>query len=256
MTLTIDLNADLGEGFGPWRMGADDALLRIVTSANVACGMHAGDPDTMAATMTRAVAAGVGIGAHPGLPDLQGFGRRRMQVSHAEARNLVVYQLGAAQAMARAAGGRVRHLKLHGALANMAAEDAGLARACFEGALAVDPDLILMVIAGTAQDRAAEALGARRACEIFADRAYAETGLLVDRREPGAVLHDPAAIADRVLAMLRAGAIVTVSGRHIPTRIDTICLHGDTPEAVGIAAALRAALEGAGVALAPFAGVP
>lgn len=151
-------------------------------------------------------------------------------------------------------GGRVQHLKLHGALANMAAEDAGLACACFEGVLAVYPDLILMVIAGTAQDRAAEALGARRACEIFADRAYAETGLLVDRREPGAVLHHPAAIADRVLSMLRAGAIVTVSGRQIPARIDTICLHGDTPEAVAIATALRASLEGAGVALAPFAG--
>jgi UPF0271 protein len=256
MTLRIDLNADLGESFGPWPMGADEALMGIITSANVACGFHAGDPDTMARTMAAAVAAGVGIGAHPGLPDLKGFGRRRMQVSHAEARNLVAYQLGAAQAMARAAGGRVRHLKLHGALANMAAEDESLARACYEGALAVDPDLILMVIAGTAQDRAARALGARRACEIFADRAYAETGLLVDRRLPGAVLHDPAAIAARVLEMLRAGAIITVGGKRLPTRIDTICLHGDTPEAVAIAAALRAALAGAGIAPRQFEGQP
>lgn len=254
MTLTIDLNADLGEGFGPRPMGDDEALLRIVTSANIACGFHAGDPDTMARTMARAVTAGVGIGAHPGLPDLQGFGRRRMPVSAEEARNLVAYQLGAAQAMARAVGGRVRHLKLHGALANMAAEDEGLARACFAGALAVDPGIILTVIAGTAQDRAAEALGAARACEIFADRAYAETGLLLDRRLPGAVLHDAGAIAARVLAMLRAGAIITASGAHLPARIDTICLHSDTPAAVGIAAALRAALEGAGIALRPFAG--
>jgi UPF0271 protein len=256
MTLRIDLNADLGESFGPWPMGSDAALLGIITSANVACGVHAGDPDVMAQTMALAVANGVGIGAHPGLPDLQGFGRRRMQLNHTEARNLTAFQLGAAQAMARAAGGRVRHLKLHGALANMAAEDEGLARACYEGALAVDPDIILMVIAGTAQDRAARALGARLACEIFADRAYAEDGLLLDRRLPGAMLHDPAAICDRVLAMLRNGAIITATGAHLPARIDTICLHGDTPEAVAIATALRAALETAGFALRPFDGSP
>lgn len=252
MTRTIDLNADLGESFGPWPMGADADLLGIVTSANVACGFHAGDPDVMAQTMVRAVAADVGIGAHPGLPDLQGFGRRRMQISRAEARNLVAYQLGAAQAMARAAGGAVRHLKLHGALANMAAEDETLAEAAYAGALAVDPDLILTVIAGTAQQRAAEALDARFAAEIFADRGYAETGLLLDRREPGAVLHDPAAVADRVLAMLDAGAIITAQGTHLPTRIDTICLHSDTPDAVAMARALRDALVAAGIMLRRF----
>ncbi len=252
----IDLNADLGESFGPWPMGADAALMGVITSANVACGMHAGDPDVMARTMALAVRNNVGIGAHPGLPDLQGFGRRRMQVSPAEARNLTAYQLGAAQAMARAAGGRVRHLKLHGALANMAAEDEALARAAYEGALAVDPEIIVMVIAGTAQERAAQSLGARLACEIFADRAYAEDGLLLDRRLPGAVLHDPAAICDRILTMLRAGAILTAQGTHLPARIDTICLHGDTPEAVAIATALRDALERAGFALRPFDGMP
>ncbi len=252
MTRSIDLNADMGEGFGPWPMGADAALLDIVTSANVACGFHAGDPDVMAATMARAVARGVGIGAHPGLPDLQGFGRRRMQISPAEARNLVAYQLGAAQAMARAAGGRVRHLKLHGALANMAAEDATLAEAAFAGALAVDPDLILVVIAGTAQARAADTLGARSAAEIFADRGYDEDGRLLDRRAPGAVLHDPATVTDRVLAMLRAGAIITAQGSHLPTRIDTVCLHGDTPDAVAMARALRAALRMAGIDLRRF----
>jgi 5-oxoprolinase (ATP-hydrolysing) subunit A len=209
----------------------------------------------MARAMTQAVARGVGIGAHPGLPDLQGFGRRRMQVSQAEARHMVAYQLGAAQAMARMVGGQVRHLKLHGALANMAAEDEGLARACYQGALAVDPDIILMVIAGTAQARAAQALGARVAQEIFADRGYAQDGLLMDRRLPGAVLHDPDVICARVLAMLRAGAIVTAQGTHLPTQIDTICLHGDTQGAVAIARALRAALVQDGFDLRAFDGV-
>ncbi|MFN4058796.1 MAG: LamB/YcsF family protein [Roseinatronobacter sp.] len=251
---TIDLNADLGESFGPWPMGADDVLLRIITSANIACGFHAGDPDHMLAAMRLAVANGVGIGAHPGLPDLQGFGRRRMQVSQDEARNLTAYQLGAAQGMARAAGGRVRHLKLHGALANMAAEDEALARACYEGALALDPDIILMVIAGTAQARAAKALGARMAHEIFADRAYTEEGLLMDRRLPGAVLHDPETICDRILAMLQAKAIITEQGTHLPAQIDTICLHGDTAGALHIAGALRDRLQAAGMMLAPVKG--
>ena len=251
---TIDLNADLGESFGPWLMGADAQLLDIITSANIACGYHAGDPDHMRAAMQRAVETGVGIGAHPGLPDLQGFGRRRMQVSLAEAGNLTAYQLGAAQAMARLAGGQVRHLKLHGALANMAAEDEALARACFEAALKVDPEIILMVISGTAQARAAQALGARMAQEIFADRAYTEDGLLMDRRLPGAVIHDPQAVCGRILVMLRAGAIITAQGTQLPAQIDTICLHGDTVGALDIARALREALAQAGIEMAPFEG--
>jgi len=252
--MRVDLNADLGESFGPWPMGADGALLDIITSANIACGFHAGDPDVMAAAMAQAARNGVGIGAHPGLPDLQGFGRRRMEISLDAARNLTAYQLGAAQAMARAAGGQVRHLKLHGALANMAAEDETLATACYEGALAVDPDIIIMVISGTAQERAARALNARMACEIFADRAYTEDGLLMDRRQPGAVLHDPDEMAARILAMLRAGAIITAQGTHLPARIDTICLHGDGPSAVAAAQKLRDTLQDAGVTLAQFDG--
>lgn len=247
MTRHIDLNADLGEGFGPWRMGNDEALLDIVTSANIACGFHAGDPDTMAATMAKAVQRGVGIGAHPGLRDLQGFGRRRMDLSLAEARHMVAYQLGAAQAMARLAGGQVQHVKLHGALANMAATDEHLARACYEGALAVAPDLLVMVIAGTAQERAALALGAPVAREIFADRGYGEDGLLLDRRLPGAVLDDPDTICARILAMLQAGGIITAQGTHLPVPIDTICLHGDTAGAVKIASHLRRAIEDAGL---------
>jgi UPF0271 protein len=252
--MQVDLNADMGESFGPWQMGADEALLDIITSANIACGFHAGDPDVMAQAMALAIERGVGIGAHPGLPDLQGFGRRRMDVSAAEARSLVVYQLGAAQAMARAAGGHVQHLKLHGALANMAAQDEQLARACYAGALAVDPELCLVVIAGTAQERAARDLGANLAAEIFADRAYAEDGLLMDRRLPGAVLHDPDQITKRILDMLQASAIITAQGTHLPTRIDTICVHGDTVEAVDIARALRNGLQTAGISVLPFAG--
>lgn len=243
----VDLNSDMGEAFGPWPMGDDSALLRVVTSANVACGFHAGDPDVMARTMRMAVENGVGIGAHPGFPDLQGFGRRKMEVPHETLANMVRYQVGAAAAMAASVGGRLRHLKLHGALANMAAEDAGMARVCYEAALGVQPDLVVMVLAATEQERAAKSLPCAVAHEIFADRAYEDDATLVDRRRPGAVIHDPARAAARMVEMVRAGAIIAESGKRIPTRIDTICLHGDTPEAVGIARAVRAALEGAGV---------
>lgn len=254
MITRIDLNADMGESFGPWPMGADAELLNVITSANIACGFHAGDPDVMAQAMSLAVKNGVGIGAHPGLPDLQGFGRRRMQIAPSEARHLVAYQLGAARAMAQLAGGAVRHLKLHGALANMAAEDENLARASYEGALSVDPDIILMVIAGTAQARAARALNARMCSEIFADRAYAEDGLLMDRRLPGAVIHSADEVCARVLRMLNAGAIITAQGTHLSEEFDTICLHGDTEGAVKLAVALRGALVGAGIGLQLFDG--
>ncbi|MBQ2260896.1 MAG: 5-oxoprolinase subunit PxpA [Loktanella sp.] len=250
MTITIDLNADMGESFGPWTMGDDAALLDIITSANVACGFHAGDPDVMDQTMRNAVARGVGIGAHPGFADLKGFGRRDLPIPADELANAVAYQLGAAQAMARRAGGRVRHLKLHGALANMASVDVELARSCYQAALEVDPDLVIMVLAATAQEQAARALGCNWAGEIFADRAYNDDATLVDRRQPGAVLHDPDVVGPRILAMLQANAIITASGKHIPCKIDTICLHGDTPGAVAIARGLRDHLTQAGVTLA------
>lgn len=248
----LDLNADLGESFGPWQMGQDDAILPLITSANIACGLHAGDWDVMAETMAAAVAQGVGIGAHPGLPDLQGFGRREISLPDRSLGNLIRYQIGAAQAMARAAGGRLRHVKLHGALANMAARDARLARVCYEAALSVAPDLIVMVIAGTAQARAAQDLGARMASEIFADRAYLADATLMDRRLPGAVIHDAETAAARVLAMLRAGAILPESGDPIPVPIDTVCLHGDTPGALDLARHLRARLAAEGVTLRAF----
>ena len=185
MVQTVDLNSDMGEGFGPWTMGDDAALLDVITSANIACGLHAGDPDVMAQTMTLAIDKGVGIGAHPGFDDLRGFGRRRLPRSETELANLVTYQLGAAQAMARAAGGTLRHLKLHGALANMCSEDIAMARCCYRAALAVDPDIVVMVIAATAQQQAMEELGGNWAGEIFADRAYNDDATLVDRSQAG-----------------------------------------------------------------------
>ncbi|WP_108813728.1 LamB/YcsF family protein [Loktanella sp. Alg231-35] len=252
MTHNIDLNADMGEGFGPWTMGDDAALLDIVSSANIACGFHAGDPDVMAQTMQRAVAKGVGIGAHPGFADLKGFGRRKLPLPHEEIANAVAYQLGAAQAMAKRAGGQVRHLKLHGALSNMACVDHALARACYQAALDVDPDIIIMVLAATAMEEVTRELGCNWAGEIFADRAYNDDATLVDRSLPGAVLHDAEAAAPRVLEMLEAGAIIAENGTLIPCQIDTICLHGDTPGAVALARGLRDHLTKAGVTIAQF----
>ena len=251
---SVDLNADMGESFGPWTMGDDAALLRIVTSANIACGGHAGDADVMAATMWTAHENGVGIGAHPGFMDLAGFGRNRMAVPRGTLQNQIRYQVAASVGMARSVGAEVRHLKLHGALANMASEDEELARDLYEAALSVAPDLIVMVLAATAQERAVKSLGCNWAGEIFADRAYNDDATLVDRSKPGAVIHDANTAAARMVDMVKAGAIITESGKHIPTRIDTICLHGDTAEAVQIATAVRKGLQDGGVTLAKFGG--
>jgi len=256
MTRSVDLNADMGESVGPWTMGDDTALLDVVTSANIACGFHAGDWNVMAATMRAAHQRGVGIGAHPGFADLQGFGRQRMHVPLESLGNMVRYQMGAAIGMARAQGARVRHLKLHGALANMAAEDHDLALACYEAALSVDPDITIMVLAGTAQQAAVADLRCNAACEIFADRAYNDDATLVDRSLPGSVIHDAAQAASRIVQMVKAGAIIAQSGRRIDTRIDTICLHGDTPAAVDIARQVRDSLKDSGVTLARFQGAP
>lgn len=251
---SVDLNADMGESFGPWQMGDDASLLKIVTSANIACGGHAGDADVMAATMTLAHDNGVGIGAHPGFMDIAGFGRNRMSVHRATLMNQVRYQVAASIGMARSLGAEVRHLKLHGAMANMASEDEQMARDLYEAALSVAPDLIVMVLAATAQQRAVESLGCAWAGEIFADRAYNDDATLVDRSLPGAVIHDAGLAGKRMVEMVKAGAIITESGKHIDTRIDTICLHGDTAEAVEIAASVRKELEAAGVTLAQFEG--
>ncbi len=250
MTRSIDLNADMGESFGPWVMGSDADLLEIVTSASIACGFHAGDPHVMARSIAAASAQGVLIGAHPGFSDLQGFGRRRMLLSAGEVAHIVQYQVGALSGLARAAGTGVSHLKLHGALANMAAEDKALARAAYEAALAVEPGMTVFVLAQTAQQRAMEDLGGAFAAEIFADRAYEADATLVDRAKPNAMVHDPQVAARRMVEMVRRGAILPDEGAPIETKIDTICLHGDGPEALAIARAVRAAMEEAGIRLA------
>ena len=252
MVMKVDLNSDMGEGFGPWRMGDDAALLDVITSANIACGFHAGDPDVMAETMRLAAKNGVGIGAHPGFADLKGFGRRRLNIGADELGNMIAYQLGAAEGVARSVGANIRHFKLHGALANMCAEDATLAKTCYSAALRVNPEIILMVLAETAQQAVVQELGANWAGEIFADRAYEDDATLVDRSKAGAVLHDADMAAERILDMLREDAIIAESGKRIPAKIDTICLHGDTPEAVEMARALRTKLSAAGVTLAMF----
>ena len=256
MSHTVDLNSDMGEAFGPWPMGDDAALLQTVTSANIACGFHGGDPDVMAKTMELAAQSGVGIGAHPGFPDLQGFGRRQMQVPLPTLANMIRYQVGAAQAMARAVGGDVRHLKLHGALSNMACTNHDMSRACYAAALDVAPDIIIMGLAATAMEDVARDLGCRWAGEIFADRAYNADGTLVDRRLPGAMIHDGKEAARNMVEMVHAGAILTGSGERLETRIDTICVHGDSQAAVVMAREVRAGLEAAGIAVKAFTGEP
>jgi UPF0271 protein len=252
--LKVDLNADMGESFGPWKMGDDAGLLNVVTSANIACGAHAGDPDVMAATMRMARDNDVGIGSHPGFADLQGFGRRRMNIPIASLQNSIRVQVGASLGMAKTLGVKVRHLKLHGALSNMTCEDEAMARACYEAALQVDPDLIVMVLAATAQVSAVKSLGCSCACEIFADRAYNDDATLVDRSLPGAVIHDASIAGQRMVDMIQAQAIITESGKHIPTPIDTICLHGDGPTAVQMAHAVRDALVAENINVTQFLG--
>jgi UPF0271 protein len=246
------LNADMGESYGPWKMGNDDILLDIVTSANIACGFHAGDPNIMLNTMKMAKDKDVGIGAHPGFHDLEGFGRNRLSVPISTLQNQVRYQVGAALGMARAAGTTVRHIKLHGAMSNMASEDTDTAYALYDAALSVAPEATIMVLAATAQQMAAEKLGCKWVGEIFADRAYNDDATLVDRKFPGAVIHDAAIAGPRIADMVEASAIITQSGKYIPTKIDTICLHGDTPEAIEIAKSTRQALRDRGVQLEKF----
>jgi UPF0271 protein len=250
---TIDLNADLGEGFGAWRMGDDAALLRIVTSANVACGFHAGDPDTMTRCFMEARETGVAVGAHVSYSDLAGFGRRAIPMSPSEIERMVAYQLGAAQALAHYARHKITFVKAHGALANVAERDVEVADAIARAVSAVDPSLTMLTIALSEQTRAAELAGLRAAHEIFADRAYTADGRLAPRAQQGAVIEDIDAVVARVLKMLDAGGIVTQSGDLLPTPIDSICVHGDTPQAVEMAKGLRAALEDAGWRLRAFA---
>ena len=248
----IDLNADMGESYGSWRIGNDAALLSIVSSANVACGFHAGDPDVMMKTMTLAKNNSVGIGAHPGFADLQGFGRRRLQIPMSTLQNQIRYQIGAAHAIAAAAGTHLRHVKLHGALSNMTCEDPIMARSCYEAALSVAPNLSMMVLAATAQMEAVKELGCKWVAEIFADRVYNDDGTLVDRTSPGALIRDAKVAGPRIAQMIKEKAIITNSGKRIKTRIDTVCVHGDTPEAINIAKSVAYAFKDAGIILRKF----
>jgi UPF0271 protein len=247
--MKVNLNADLGESFGPWQMGNDAALLQIVGSANIACGMHAGDPTIMRNTVRQAIARGVSIGAHPSYPDLQGFGRRVLQMSAPDLEATILYQVGALQAMAAAEGGRVAHVKPHGALNNVACVDPTVAATVVRAVQALDRTLILLAPAHSALVQAAESAGLPVRYEVFADRAYLDDGQLMPRAQPGAVLHEPKACVAHVLRMLRARAIVAASGHQLPTRIDSICVHGDGPDAVATASAVRQALVSANYSL-------
>ncbi|HEX8361638.1 MAG TPA: 5-oxoprolinase subunit PxpA [Longimicrobium sp.] len=252
---TIDLNCDLGESFGAYRMGDDAGVLPYVTSANVACGAHAGDPSVMRRTVAAALEHGVAIGAHPGLPDLAGFGRREMRISPQETYDLVLYQVGALAAFATAAGTALRHVKPHGALYNMACADAALAEPIARAVRDLDARLILFGLPGSALQRAAEAAGIPFAREAFADRAYAPDGSLVPRGTPGAVIDDPDVAVRRAITIAAEGRVVTAQGGDLMLAADTLCVHGDRPDAARFAKMLREGLESAGVRVAaPNAG--
>jgi UPF0271 protein len=251
--MTIDLNCDLGESFGVWPMGDDAAMIELATSVNIACGFHAGDADTMKKTVDLAKTHGVSIGAHPGYRDLHGFGRRPIAgLTSREIENLVAYQIGALQAIATMAGHRVTHVKVHGALSNVACEDDTTARAIASAIKAVDSDLVFMVLANSRLVTAGETAGLPMVHEVFADRAYEDDGSLVSRRKPDAVLHNADEIARRVVRMLQSGEVISITGKTIKMRMDTVCIHGDTPGAVNIARTLRKALKDNGIAVAPF----
>ena len=249
---SIDLNADLGESFGTWQLGDDDAMLGLVTSANVACGFHAGDPTTLRHSCEEAANQGVRIGAQVGYRDLAGFGRRFIDITPADLTADVIYQIGALQALAHVAGSSVTYVKPHGALYNTIVNNHDQARAVAEAVHAVDPSLPVLGLAGSVFFAEAERLGLRTVPEAFADRSYRPDGQLVSRRERNAVLHDPAEIADRVASMVQSGRVVAVDGSTIAITVESVCVHGDSPGAVQIAAAVRDRLASDGVELAAF----
>ncbi len=246
-TPSVDLNCDMGESFGAWHLGNDAAILPFVTSANIACGFHAGDPAVMKQTVRLALRHQVAIGAHPGLPDLVGFGRRELAISPEEAFDMVVYQLGALAAVARAEGGRLHHLKPHGALYNMAATNAALAEAIAEAVYKVQPELTLYGLAGSELVTAGDRLGLQTAHEVFADRTYQANGTLTPRRQPDALITDADAAIAQVLRMVRTGRVRAQQGPDVAIRADTVCIHGDGAHALEFAQRLHGALREAGV---------
>ena len=243
----IDLNCDMGESFGAYSMGNDIAILDFVNSANIACGFHAGDPATIHKTIKAALGKGVAVGAHPGLPDLQGFGRRTMAISASEAYDMVIYQIGAVAGFAQALGGRLGHVKAHGALYTMAAKDQRLANVIAKAVHDFDPRLILFGLAGSAMIEAAEDVGLRAANEVFADRTYQDDGSLTPRSQPNAMIEDEEQSVAQVKRMVTEGVVRSVDGNEVRVRADTLCIHGDQPNALAFARRLRTELEHAGV---------
>lgn len=252
--MRVDLNADLGEGYGPWRMGNDAALLDLLTSANVACGGHAGDADTMVETLELARARGVVVGAHPGYADPAGFGRRVIPMTARGIERMVATQIGTLMGAAALAGVRVAYVKAHGALANLAADEVDVAQAVARAVAAVSRDLGLLAISGTALEPAGRGCGLQVFSEVFADRAYLPNGRLVPRSQPGAVIEDVDAAVARLIDFVQTGRMPVLDGLPIALAADSICVHGDSPHAVAMARAVRQGLIGAGVTLAPFIG--
>jgi UPF0271 protein len=253
--MQIDLNSDMGEGFGAYAIGNDDELLNIVTSANVACGFHAGDPTIMHRLALLAKERGVGLGAHPGFNDLWGFGRRTIAMDARDLEYSIAYQIGAMQAFAAYSGAPVRHVKAHGALYNMAAKDEAYASAIARAVKTADAKLILVGLPGSEMHKAAERQGLAFAREGFCDRIYRDDGSLMPRSVQGAVIGDPGVAAAQALRFARDGEVVTASGSTLKLKVDTLCVHGDEPAAVSVASAVRSALEGAGITLAPMQGL-
>lgn len=251
----VDLNSDLGESFGRYTLGMDDKIIPLISSANVACGYHASDPVVMNDTVAMAAAAGVRVGAHPGFPDLMGFGRRSMAVTPAEAKAYTLYQLGALDAFCRAHGVKMQHVKPHGAMYNMAAKDYGLSRAVCEAVREFDDSLIVLALSGGETAKAAADLGLRVALEVFADRAYEEDGSLVDRRKEGAMITDENEAIARVIRMITQQKVTAITGKDIPIRADSVCVHGDGVKALAFVEKIRAALTGEGVSILPLDGI-
>lgn len=235
----VDLNADLGESFGAYTVGMDSEVLKWITSANVACGFHAGDPVVMQKTVAMAKASGVAVGAHPGYPDLMGFGRRNLSVSPDEAKAYIKYQVGALMAFTASCGMRLQHVKPHGAFYNMAAVDEKLAIAICQGIYEVDHDLIMLGLAGSQHIKAAEKVGLRAASEVFADRGYMDDGTLVPRKLPGAIIHDKKIAIARIVRMIKEGCVESLNGNIVPIKADSICVHGDNPDAIGFVREIR-----------------
>lgn len=252
VNLKVNLNADMGEGFGAYDIGNDAELLKIVTSANVACGMHGGDPNVMHGVVTEAKKLGVSVGAHPGFNDLWGFGRRRIDMKPKDLEYLVAYQIGALQAMCAYAGIKVSHVKPHGALNNMAAESEDLAMAIGRAIKTVDPTLVFLALANSEMDKAGDKLGLPVAREAFVDRLYEDDGNLTSRKIAGSVIKDPKIASERVVRMVLDQEIVSRNGKKLPTKIDSLCVHGDEPTAIAVAKATRASLEAAGVKVVPL----